>query len=153
MVRRSVSAFFWPAEQAAFDTFKNMVPCEILDEAVLLYGSRALHDRAKVLLAERPVPEKLAAVERAAALLREEAEWHLLGGEEGGLSGEELHLFYSAQKSDEFEQRGRARLAGDGPTQYALRARLRPGTVAGEGHPLLPIRPAREVDRPGPTPR
>ena len=31
-------------EQVAFDTFKNMVPCKILDEAVLLYGSRALYE-------------------------------------------------------------------------------------------------------------
>ena len=30
-------------EQVAFDTFKHMVSCKILDEAVLLYGSEKLY--------------------------------------------------------------------------------------------------------------
>jgi hypothetical protein len=90
-------------EQARFDTFKEMVPCKILDEAVLLYGSEALCRAAKALLAERQIPEKLAAMEQAAAQARELAEKHLLGRAEASLSGDDLYLFYTSEESEEFE--------------------------------------------------
>jgi hypothetical protein len=90
-------------EQAGFDTFKNMVPCKILDEAVLLYGSHVIHDAAKALLVDKQIPGKLIAMEQAAAVMREDAERHLMNRAEGCLSGEDLYLFYTAQESDEFE--------------------------------------------------
>ncbi|MBN1320824.1 MAG: hypothetical protein JXA87_08285 [Thermoleophilia bacterium] len=90
-------------EQARFDTFKNMVPCKILDEAILLYGSRALYEAAKGLLTERRIPERLAAMERAAAEARERAEKHLLNRAEANLSGDDLYLFYTSEESEEFE--------------------------------------------------
>ncbi len=90
-------------EQAAFDTFKNMVPCKILDEAVWLYGSEDLFRAAKAVLAERGIPEQLAEMERAATQYRAQAEQHLLSRDEGSLRGDDLYLFYSAEESDEFE--------------------------------------------------
>ena len=90
-------------DQAQFDTFKNMVPCKILDEAVLLYGSHSLYEAAKGLLAERGIREKLAAMERAAAEARERAEKHLLNRAEANLNGDDLYLFYTSEESEEFE--------------------------------------------------
>jgi hypothetical protein len=91
------------SEQAAFDTFKNMVPCKILDEAVLLYGSQVLFNAAKALLVEQRVGEKLAALEESAIRSREQAERHLLNRDEGRLSGDDLYLFYTSEESEEFE--------------------------------------------------
>ena len=90
-------------KQAQFDTFKNMVPCKILDEAVLLYGSHSLYEAAKGLLAERGIREKLAAMERAATEARERAEKHLLNRAEANLNGDDLYLFYTSEESEEFE--------------------------------------------------
>jgi hypothetical protein len=90
-------------EQAAFDTFKNMVPCKILDEALWLYGSRDLFAAAKAVLTDRGIPEQLAAMETAAAASRERAEQQLLSRDERSLEGDDLYLFYSAEESDEFD--------------------------------------------------
>lgn len=90
-------------EQAAFDTFRHMVPCKIMDEAVLLYGSTRLFRATKALLAERGIPEKLAALEATAARSRELAERHLLNRDESRLSGDDLYLFYTSEESEEFE--------------------------------------------------
>jgi len=90
-------------EQADFDTFKNMVPCKIFDEAVLLYGSANLYGAAKAMFAERQISQKLEAMERSATHLRELAEKHLLTRSERSLSGDNLYLFYSAEESEEFE--------------------------------------------------
>jgi hypothetical protein len=90
-------------EQVAFDTFKNMVPCKILEEAVLLYGSRALYDSAKALLVEGDISEKLVALEESAARSRERAEKHLLNRDEDSLAGADLYLFHTSEESEEFE--------------------------------------------------
>ena len=90
-------------EQASFDTFENMVACKILDEAVLLYGSRSLYEAAKGLLAERGIPEKLAEMEAQALVAREQVEKLLLGQTEEALRAEDLHLFYPSEESEEFE--------------------------------------------------
>ena len=90
-------------EQVAFDTFKHMVACKILDEAVLVYGSGALFNAAKALLAGRGIPEKLAALEEMATDNRERAERHLLGRDEGSLAGEDLYLFHTSEETEEFE--------------------------------------------------
>jgi hypothetical protein len=90
-------------EQVGFDTFKHMVPCKILQEAALVYGSRALYEVAKALLAERRIPEKLAALEESAIQARETAERHLLSRDEGSLAGEDLYLFRTSEETEEFE--------------------------------------------------
>jgi hypothetical protein len=90
-------------EQAEFDTFKHMVSCKILDEAVLLYGSERLYKAAKALLDERGIRQQLAILEETAIRLREEAERHLLNTDEGSLSGANLYLFYTSEESEEFE--------------------------------------------------
>ena len=90
-------------EQAEFDTFKHMVPCKILDEALLLYGSEVLYNAAKDLLNRGRVRERLAEMEQAAAKGRDLAEKHLLGRREESLGGEDLYLFYTSEESEEFE--------------------------------------------------
>jgi len=90
-------------EQAEFDTFKHMVPCKIVDEALLLYGSEALYSAAKDLLNRGRVHERLAEMEQAAAKARDLAEKHLLGRREESLGGEDLYLFYTSEESEEFE--------------------------------------------------
>jgi hypothetical protein len=89
--------------QAAFEGIRDMVPCKIIDESALLYGSRRLFAAAKGLLVENHVPEKLAAMEREAALMRDKAERHLLERSEEFLAGEELYLFYTSEETDEFD--------------------------------------------------
>ncbi len=90
-------------EQSKFDTFKNMVPCKILDEAVLLYGSERLFHAAKALLVEQRVGQRLADMEAAAIRARDQAEKHLLSRAEESLSGDDLYLFYTSEESEEFE--------------------------------------------------
>jgi hypothetical protein len=90
-------------EQVAFDTFKHMVPCKILQEAVLVYGSSALYETAKAVLAERGIPEKLTALEEVAVEARERAERHLLGRDESSLASEDVYLFRTSEETEEFE--------------------------------------------------
>jgi hypothetical protein len=90
-------------EQAEFDTFKNMVACKVLDEAVLLHGSESLFRTAKDLLVERQISHKLAVMEQDAIRSRAEAEAHLLSRDEGSLAQEDLYLFYTSEESEEFE--------------------------------------------------
>jgi hypothetical protein len=90
-------------EQAAFDTFKHIVPCKILDEAVWLYGSKSLFEAAKAVLAERGIPRKLMEMEDAATQSRVQAEMDLLVGEAECISGDHLYLFYPVEESDEFD--------------------------------------------------
>jgi len=99
----TIKAFSRLKEQAAFDTFRHMVPCKILDEAVLLYGSETLYRAARAVLVERGIPDKLAALEAAAVRSREQAERHLLDSDEGRLGHEDLYLFYTSEESEEFE--------------------------------------------------
>lgn len=91
------------AEQASFEGFKNMVPCKIMDEAVLLYGSERLYRAAKSLLDDNGVPAKLALMEEEARRHREKAERHLLERREECLSGDDLYLFYTSEEREEFE--------------------------------------------------
>jgi hypothetical protein len=90
-------------EQAAFAGIRDMVPCKIIDEAALLYGSHRLFAAAKGLLVENHVPERLVAMEQQATLLRDKAERHLLERSEEFLAGEELYLFYTSEETDEFD--------------------------------------------------
>lgn len=90
-------------EQARFDEFKKMVACKILQEGVLLYGDRGLFDRAKALLDEFGVTERLADLEDTAVRARELAESHLLSMSQDWLAGDDLYLFYTSEESEEFE--------------------------------------------------
>jgi len=90
-------------EQARFAGIDDMVPCKIIDEAALLYGSERLFRAAKALLDERQVPARLATMEREATQSRERAERRLLNRDEGLLSGNELYLFYTSEESEEFD--------------------------------------------------
>ncbi len=105
-VREEIDYVIKPLErlkgQAEFDTFKNMVPCKILDEAVWLHGSETLFRAAKAVLAERGIPHKLATMQDDAVRLRQEAEQDLLSVGAQGLTGDVMHLFYPTEESDEF---------------------------------------------------
>ena len=90
-------------EQAGFGAFKEMVACKILREGVFLHGSRTLFDAAKALLHEYAVTRKLAAMDIDAARLRRDAERYLLSTDQSVLTGDDLHLFYTADESEEFE--------------------------------------------------
>jgi hypothetical protein len=90
-------------EQAEFADIDHMVPCKIIDEAALLYGSERLYRAAKALLEEKQVPAKLAAMEQQAIRSRKSAESHLLDRDEDSLSGVELYLFYTSEESEEFD--------------------------------------------------
>ena len=90
-------------EQARFGDINDMVPCKVLDEAALLYGSERLYHAAKALLEESQAPAKLAVMEREAIESRERAEKHLLDRDQDSLSGDELYLFYTSEESEEFD--------------------------------------------------
>jgi hypothetical protein len=90
-------------EQVRFADIGDMVPCKILDEAVLLYGSGRLFRVAKSLLDPNDIPARLAAMEQEAVRLRDVAERHLLDRREESLSGDELYLFYTSDESEEFD--------------------------------------------------
>jgi hypothetical protein len=90
-------------EQAAFDTFKRMIACKILDEGELLYGSEILFQTAKSILDEHGVKKKLATMQQEAESFRAKAEAYLLGGHRDSIADEDRYLFYTAEESEEFE--------------------------------------------------
>jgi hypothetical protein len=98
-----VKRFSTVREQARFDTFKRMVACKILDEAVLLQGSPDLFEAAKALLAERGVVDELRELERLAIEAREDRERYLLKSDLAELRGDDLLLFQTDEESEEFE--------------------------------------------------
>jgi len=90
-------------EQAEFDDFKKMVACKILQEGVLLHGSPRLFERAKSLLDEHGLTQKLTALEASAARARDLAEAQLLSLDRDWLADDDLYLFYTTEESEEFE--------------------------------------------------
>jgi len=90
-------------EQAGFDTVRKMIACKILQEGVLIHGSRELFATAKGLLDEYGVTRRLADMEVAATHLRRQAEEYLLSTEWSALGADELYLFYTADESEELE--------------------------------------------------
>ncbi len=98
-----VKRFATVREQARFDTFKRMVACKILDEAVLVGGSPGLFESAKALLDERGVVDQLVGLERLAREAREERERYLLAANIDGLRGDDLLHFQTDEESEEFE--------------------------------------------------
>lgn len=90
-------------EQLQFDTFKRMVACKILEEGLLLYGSKNLFIDIKTLLNEHEVAEKLGDLEKKARIFRKNTEECLLHADPDKVKKENLYLFYSAEESEEFE--------------------------------------------------
>jgi hypothetical protein len=99
----TIKRFARVREQVAFDTFKHMVPCKILDEALLVYGSHALYGAAKQLLSDTGIRKKLAMLETMAIESRARAERHLLNRDEDSLTEEDLYLFRTTEETEEFE--------------------------------------------------
>jgi len=89
--------------QALFDDFKHMVAIKILQEGLLLHGSKPLYDTIKKIIRENALIEKLDELERLAAVFRNKAEKFILENIFDKTKIKELHLFYSAEEFEEFE--------------------------------------------------
>jgi hypothetical protein len=90
-------------EQLQFDTLKRMIACKILDEGLLLCGSKSLFTDIKTLLNQHGVTEKLGDLEKKAQALRKDAEDYLLHADPDRAKKESPYLFYPAEESEEFE--------------------------------------------------
>ena len=90
-------------EQIAFDTFRNMVACKILNEGQLLFGSKGLFNEVKRMLRAEGITEKLERMEIRARAFRENAKEFLLQADREKVQEEHAHLFYPTEESEEFE--------------------------------------------------
>ncbi len=90
-------------EQLAFDEFRRMVACKILHEGEFLYGSQSLFDRAKSLLVEHGVVDRLEALTKTAEAARRGAEEQLAQRAGGDVTDEERQLLYTTEESEEFQ--------------------------------------------------
>jgi hypothetical protein len=90
-------------DQARFDNFKHMVAIKILQEGLLLYGSKPLYDNIKTIIQENGLSEKLDELEKLAGLFRNKAEEFILENILDKEKIKDLHLFYSAEEFEEFE--------------------------------------------------
>lgn len=88
-------------EQLRFDIFSSMVACKILEESRLLYGSRAVYQTVKDLLAAHGIPERLRELEKQAAVSRRLAEAQLMKIREPADRSEYYNLFYTHAEEDE----------------------------------------------------
>jgi hypothetical protein len=88
-------------EQLQFDIFSSMVACKILDEAQLLYGSAAVFEKVKAMLASYGIKDRLRQLEHQATVSRESAEKQLLEKEPDENRSEYLNLFYTHAEEDE----------------------------------------------------
>jgi hypothetical protein len=98
-----VKRFARVKEQVKFDTFKHMVACKILSEGTFLYGSEKIFNRAKTLLREHGIIEKISNLEARANAFRDKAEEYLTHEALGKIKEEDLYLFYPTEESEEFE--------------------------------------------------
>lgn len=89
--------------QLAFDTFKHMLACKILQEGLLVYGSQSLFAEIKGMLNGRGITEKLKTMEHQARGFRTEAEKYLLAEDPDTIKERTLSYFYPAEESEEFE--------------------------------------------------
>jgi hypothetical protein len=90
-------------EQLAFETFKHMVACKILQEGTLLFGSEEIFHEIKSMLKDNGVLDKLVEIEGKARLFREKAEKYLLTEDLAKIKEERLNQFYPSDESEEFE--------------------------------------------------
>jgi hypothetical protein len=89
--------------QARFDNFKHMVAIKILQEGLLLHGSKPLYDTIKTIIQENGLSEKLDELGRLAGVFRKKAEEFILENFLAKAKIKELHLFYSTEEFEEFE--------------------------------------------------
>jgi hypothetical protein len=90
-------------EQVAFDTFKRMVACKILDEGLYLYGDQAIFRGMKAILSESGVVARLRALLAKAEAERSEAVERLSAARSLDPGDPLSRLFFSAEESEEFE--------------------------------------------------
>ena len=90
-------------QQLAFDTFKHMVACKILEEGTFLHGSETLFHTLKAMLRERGIIDRLHRLEASALAFRKEAEETLLLRDLREINNDDISLFYPAEESEEFE--------------------------------------------------
>lgn len=90
-------------EQVRFDTFKRMVACKILQEGQLIGGNKSLYDKAKQLLLDKGVLEKLDRLQKSAIEFRKREEEFLIQCDIKKVNRDDLSFFYPAEESEEFE--------------------------------------------------
>lgn len=90
-------------EQVRFDTFKRMVACKILQEGQLIGGEKSLYDKAKQLLLDKGVLEKLDRLQKSAIEFRKREEEFLIQCDIKKVNRDDLSFFYPAEESEEFE--------------------------------------------------
>ena len=87
--------------QLAFDTFRHMIACKILQESELLYGSEHIFARIKRLVEESDIPRKLARLEESAIRERGEAERQLIELPAAACTPACQHLFFTNEEREE----------------------------------------------------
>ncbi len=90
-------------EQTAFDSFPRMVAMKILQEGVLIHGSRELFGEIKGMIEEKGLLARLSELEGLAETFRRKAEESILYEGLNKEAVERMHLFYSAEEFEEFE--------------------------------------------------
>jgi hypothetical protein len=88
-------------QQLAFDSFQHMIASKIINEGVLLYGSKTVFEKVKAMVAEYGVSDKLALLEKRALENRKEAEISLLRSNASQADSASLDLFYTREEGDE----------------------------------------------------
>jgi len=89
--------------QTAFDTFKTMVACKIMQEGVLILGDAGLFNAMKRMLEESGAEARLEGLLRKAESERREAV-KILSNQHVLEAGDPFRdLFYSSEESEEFE--------------------------------------------------
>ncbi|RJR34818.1 MAG: hypothetical protein C4576_25795 [Desulfobacteraceae bacterium] len=89
--------------QLAFDTFRHMLACKILQEGVLVTGSNNLFNQIRVMLNDKGITEKLTNMEYQAQQSRKAVEAYLLTKDPAAIRKGKLFYFYPAEESEEFE--------------------------------------------------
>ncbi len=90
-------------EQARFEDFKHMVAIKILQEGILINGSKDLFQMIKRIIRDRGIPDMLDELERRANVFRQEVERSILNGCLDKEQVNNMYLFYSAEEFEEFE--------------------------------------------------
>lgn len=88
-------------QQLAFDSFQHMIASKIIHEGEFLFGSAAVFQRIKEMVAEFGVSEKLASLEKHATEDRNRAEFSLLQSDATQADPAFLNLFYTREEGDE----------------------------------------------------
>ena len=89
-------------KQLAFQDFQSMIASKVLDEGKFLCGNFALFSEIKNKVADRGIPEKLAALKEKASIEREKASLKLLAFNNAIKDKEMRQLFYTTDEREEF---------------------------------------------------